>query len=131
MKIRITHQKCLRKPLRLYLYFVVFLAGMPTMQSCLPSPSDKPLRPSSSGGYTLSMTGEELYVKHCKLCHGIDGSLELNGAKDLRLSEMSLAERITLIIEGKNAMTPFEKVLSEEQIRKVATYSLTLTKSEE
>lgn len=85
---------------------------------------------SSRPKIDLSLSGQELFVKNCKLCHGIDGSLELNGAKDLRYSTMALDERISLIRDGKNAMTPFKKVLKEADIRKVAEYSMTLKTTE-
>ena len=77
----------------------------------------------------LTLTGEELYAKNCKLCHGINGKLKLNGAKDLHESTMTLAERKVLIKEGKNAMTPFKKLLSDEEIKKVAEYSMTFSQS--
>ena len=76
----------------------------------------------------LSLTGEELFVKNCKLCHGIDGKLKLNGAKDLDESVLTLEERVVLIREGKNAMTSFKKLLSDEEIKKVAAYSLAFNK---
>ena len=77
-----------------------------------------------SAPINLSLTGEELFVKNCKLCHGINGQLQLNGAKDLRESTLSLDDRAILIKEGKNAMTPFKKILSDEEIRNVAEYSM-------
>lgn len=71
----------------------------------------------------LSLSGEELFAMNCKICHGIRGNLELNGAKDLNKSKLSLDERIEIITNGKNAMTPFRKILSKEEIRLVAEYS--------
>jgi len=76
----------------------------------------------------LTLNGEELFSKHCKLCHGIKGNLQLNGAKDLALSTLSIEERIALIKNGKGAMTPFKKVLSKEEIARVAKYSKTFSK---
>lgn len=76
----------------------------------------------------LSLNGEELFAKHCKLCHGIKGNLQLNGAKDLKESVLTLEERVILITNGKNAMTPFKNVLSKEEIEKVADYSQTFSK---
>lgn len=76
----------------------------------------------------LSLSGEELFSKHCKICHGIRGNLELNGAKDLNKSTLSLDERINIITNGKNAMTPFRKILSKEEIQRVATYSESFAK---
>lgn len=78
----------------------------------------------------LSLNGQELFVKHCKLCHGIDGRLQMNGAKDFKVSDMSLENRIVVITEGKNAMTPFKKVLTKAEIKKVAAYTIELTNKE-
>ena len=89
-----------------------------------------PAQIQTSAKVNLSLTGKELFAKNCKLCHGINGQLQLNGAKDLRESVLSLAERQVLISEGKNAMTPFKRVLTEEEIRKVAEYSLSFKKAE-
>ncbi len=70
--------------------------------------------------------GEQVYKKYCLLCHGVDGKLGLNGAKDLTASPLSKAERIVLIKNGKNAMTPFEGLLSESEIEAVAEYTMQL-----
>ena len=70
--------------------------------------------------------GQEIFKKYCVLCHGIDGKLGLNGAKDITVSQLTEAERIALITKGKNTMTPFEGILTPEQIQAVAAYTLTL-----
>lgn len=75
---------------------------------------------------TGSVNGADVYKKYCLLCHGADGKLGISGAKDITASQLTLAERITLIREGKNTMTPFKGVLSEEQIKAAAEYSMTL-----
>ena len=67
--------------------------------------------------------GEKIFRTYCITCHGIDGTLSLNGAKDLALSEISMDERILQITKGKNLMTPFEGILTEEQIKAVAQYT--------
>lgn len=85
----------------------------------------------NSSKINLSLTGEELFVKHCKLCHGIDGSMGLNGAKDLNESTLSLNEQILIVTEGKGAMTPFKKVLTEEEIKKVAEYAHSFVEREQ
>ncbi len=87
-----------------------------------------PKKEIKSATIDLTLSGEELFAKHCKLCHGIKGNLELNGAKDLKESVMTLDERIVIITNGKNAMTPFKKLLSEEEIKKVAIYSQSFAK---
>ena len=70
--------------------------------------------------------GEQVFKKYCILCHGTDGKLGVNGAKDITVSKLTLEERELQIKKGKNTMTPFEGILNEEQIISAATYTLTL-----
>ncbi|MCB0687445.1 MAG: cytochrome c [Saprospiraceae bacterium] len=69
--------------------------------------------------------GEKTFKTYCITCHGIDGKLGLNGAKDLSLSELTLDERITQVTKGKGLMTPFEGILTEDQIKQVAEFTFT------
>ncbi len=70
--------------------------------------------------------GEKIYRTYCITCHGIDGRLELNGAKDLSISEIPLEERINQVTNGKGLMTPFKGILSDEQIQQVSEYTVTM-----
>ncbi len=70
--------------------------------------------------------GLRIYKKYCVLCHGVDGDLGVSGSKDIGVSLLSKAERISLIKNGKNTMTPFEGVLSPEEIEAVAEYTMTI-----
>lgn len=70
--------------------------------------------------------GKVVYTQNCQLCHGVDGKLGLNGSKDLTKSELTLSQRIEIISNGKNAMTPFRNILSKKEIEAVAGYTLTL-----
>lgn len=72
--------------------------------------------------------GEAIFKKYCILCHGADGKLGLNGAKDITASVLSEAERIALVTNGKNTMTPFEGILTPEQIQAVVKYTYSLKK---
>ena len=72
--------------------------------------------------------GATIFKKYCILCHGADGKLGLNGAKDLTVSPLTKAERIVLIANGKNAMTPFKGILSASEIEAVAEYTMSLKK---
>jgi hypothetical protein len=111
---------------------VIFLFFVSVFAACVGAPSSN----NSINGQNvklkvdLSMSGQELFVKHCKLCHGIDGRLQMNGAKDFTVSELSLEDRIVVITEGKNAMTPFKKILKPEEIKKVAQYTIKLSEQE-
>jgi mono/diheme cytochrome c family protein len=42
------------------------------------------------------------------------------------MSELSIEERITVITNGRNGMAAYKGILSEEQIKLVAEYTLTL-----
>jgi cytochrome c6 len=70
--------------------------------------------------------GMAIFRKHCVTCHGTDGKLGLNGAKDLSQSVLSVDQRVEIITYGKKLMTPFGKILTPEEINAVANYTLTL-----
>jgi len=70
--------------------------------------------------------GKAIFTTRCVLCHGTDGRRAVNGAKDLTKSMMPLNERIALIRNGKNLMTPFSGILSDAEIEAVAKFSMTL-----
>ncbi|MBK8517467.1 MAG: cytochrome c [Saprospiraceae bacterium] len=70
--------------------------------------------------------GAKIFKQSCELCHGPDGKLGANGSKDLSASELDLDARIAMVTKGKGLMTPFENILSLEEIKAVAEYSMTL-----
>ena len=81
---------------------------------------------SSTAAAASAPDGQKIFRTYCITCHGLDGKLALNGAKDLSVSEVPLDERIAQITNGKNLMTPFKGILTEEEIQAVAEYTLTL-----
>lgn len=72
--------------------------------------------------------GMAVFRQNCVTCHGADGMLGLNGAKDLGQSTLSIEERINIIANGKKLMTPFGSILSPEEIKAVAEYTNTFKK---
>jgi len=72
--------------------------------------------------------GEKIYKTYCIACHGLHGDMGVNGALDLTKSVLSLKDRISVIANGRNAMTPFKNLLNEEKIKAVAAYTLKLKK---
>jgi len=72
--------------------------------------------------------GAAVYRQYCVACHGADGKLGLNGAGDLTQSTLSLEERVSQISKGKNMMAAFEEILSPEEIKAVAKFTLSLKK---
>ena len=106
-----------------------------SMMACAPS-SDKASGSDDTASSASSSTspdaesaseeGKKLFTQYCAVCHGPDGKLGLNGAKDLTLSELTLEERIEQVTHGKNVMVPFEKVLTKEQIEEVSKFTMTI-----
>ncbi len=66
--------------------------------------------------------------QYCVACHGNDGKLAINGAKDFSESVLTLEERIEVITNGQGMMTPFKDVLKPEQIKAAAEYTIYLGK---
>ena len=104
------------------------LVSMGIFMSCGGGSSEKPepttKKEVAEAPVDNKAAGEKIFRTYCITCHGIDGKLGLNGAKDLALSEITMEERITQVTKGKGLMTPFEGILTEEQIKQVAEYTL-------
>ncbi len=64
----------------------------------------------------------QLFKMHCASCHGFNGNMEVNGAKNLTKSTITLEESVAQIYFGKGLMTPFRNKLSDEEIVTVARY---------
>ena len=77
------------------------------------------------------LRGERVYKQYCRSCHGSDGKMGLSGAKDLSQSELNLEQRKLIIANGRNTMTPFQNILSDEEIQAVAKYTFTLSGKDE
>lgn len=111
MKLRIT-----------WLFLLIGMVWVACSENKVRNNTDK----ASMTATTAISEGEQIYKKYCILCHGKDGKLGLNGAKDITVSILTLEERVTLVRNGKNTMTPFEGILSEEEMKAVARYSMSL-----
>ena len=77
---------------------------------------------------TVQVDPKKLYKKNCSICHGGKGKLGIGGASDLSVSTMNVSEAVTIITEGKGAMTPFSGILSKKEIKAIAKYIQTLKK---
>ena len=78
---------------------------------------------NSSGDRQIS--GADIYKTRCVTCHGMDGAMGNNGAKNLIVSEMPINDRLKVIRNGKGGIMPaFKTLLSQEEILAVAQYSL-------
>ena len=52
----------------------------------------------------VSRSGKELYIKHCVVCHGMDGKLGASGSKDLSMSTIDTSAMANIIKNGINGM---------------------------
>jgi cytochrome c5 len=78
---------------------------------------------------TVSVSGEEVYkLANCAICHGQDGKLMLNGAKDLSKSVLTKTEIEHQILNGKNAMPAYKNSLNPEQVKLLVDYVETFRK---
>lgn len=111
-------------------FFLFFLAviGVVACESEADKSVGQTKATQTTGQKTIASVGMVVFRQNCVICHGADGRLGLNGAKDLTLSERPLEERVQLITHGKNLMAPFQSILSPEEIAAVAAYTLTLKK---
>lgn len=107
----------------------IFLAVAAFIYACGGSEAEE----SSSAANTASaepkteVDGAKIYKQYCVACHGLYGDMGASGAFNLKESTLSLEERIQVITNGRNAMTPFKSLLSEEKIKAVAEYTMTLS----
>ena len=75
-------------------------------------------------------SGREVFNLNCALCHGRDGKLGINGAKDLSVSTLTKEEMITTVKQGRGAMMPYKDVLSAKEIDAVVEHVRTLGKQQ-
>jgi mono/diheme cytochrome c family protein len=107
--------------MRTFLYFSVLCI---VLTSCgQEEQAEKPAK----NDYPVART-KMIYSGMCALCHGVDGTMQISGAKDLSESTLTLPERIVMIKHGKGTMTPFKDRLSDEEIKHLAMYLESLRK---
>ncbi len=77
---------------------------------------------AKAGQETTAISGKEIFEDKCTLCHGGNGKLGLNGAKDLSVTSLNHQAIVDIISQGKNGMAAYSDVLSKDQIEAVASY---------
>jgi mono/diheme cytochrome c family protein len=80
-----------------------------------------------------AIDAKKIWKIRCIACHGLYGNQGLNGAANLQEVTATLEERINIITNGrqgeKGVMTAFGEILSEDQIKAVAEYTMTFNKA--
>ena len=108
--------------------FVVFFSVLCWAAACSSEQASRTSASAETSRAKLTPDGMAVFRQYCITCHGSDGKLGLNGAKDLTVSPLTNEERINIITNGRKMMTPFKEVLSPEEILAVADYTLSLKK---
>ena len=108
---------------------LLFLGIMGIVLAC--GNADSPTQSSNSTAQATAEAkpdGEKIYKQYCIACHGLYGDMGASGAFNLQTSQLSAEERILVITNGRNAMTAFESLLDEKEIKAVAKYTMKLSK---
>jgi mono/diheme cytochrome c family protein len=111
--------------MKTYLIFVALVLGV---WAC---GGNEQAAASSSGTAVTAVDapdGAKIYKTYCVACHGLYGDMGASGAFNLQTSALAVEERVQVITKGRNVMTPFESILTAEQIQAVAAYTMTLKK---
>lgn len=77
---------------------------------------------TSTEAPTVVNEGKVIFEAKCALCHGVDGKLQVSGAKDLSVSKLTKAETIEMIKSGKGLMQGFKDEFNEQQLNALADY---------
>ena len=72
------------------------------------------------------VSGKNTFLTYCITCHGANGKLGLNGAKDLTKSVLDIDQRTSIITNGRGGMASYKNVLSAQEIKEVAKYTTAL-----
>lgn len=70
--------------------------------------------------------GAKIYKQYCLTCHGLYGDMGASGAANLQESKLTLEQRVEVITNGRNVMTGFKSLMSEDKIKLVAQYTFEL-----
>jgi len=96
--------------------------------ACGDSPKEEAKKPAKKKAVAKKIDGGKVYKQYCVTCHGVTGDMGASGAFDLTTTKLTLDEKIAVITNGRNTMTPFKGLLSEAKIKAVAEYTETLQK---
>jgi len=72
---------------------------------------EKPVIISSSSEFE---TGKVLYTSYCEACHGQNGDGQKSGSKNLRISILDNAAKVSIIRNGKGSMPGFSALSNAE-----------------
>ena len=72
---------------------------------------------------TAVNNARQIYNQLCANCHGQDGQKGVAGATDLSSSMLTLAERKSVILNGRGNMPAFKGTLTEQEAEEIGAYT--------
>lgn len=81
---------------------------------------------ASDPAYSMVIHGKALYDTQCINCHGADGTLQMSGANNLRLSKMTEDQIVERINTGKMTMPPYDDFFTNHEKKAISEYILSL-----
>jgi len=123
--IGIVAMKKSNKPLAVATLFIYFYVFAVAKQDSLTLQKEKFITPVAATDSTVISSVDEgkiIFEAKCVLCHGADGKLMLNGAKDLSVSKISSIEILEIVSKGKGLMPAFSEELDEKQLKALTIY---------
>lgn len=102
--------------------FILAILGL-CMIACADKPDANANKSAKKTSAKKKVDGAKVYRQYCVTCHGVNGDMGASGAFNLIDSKLSLEEKISVITNGRNTMTPFKGLLSESKIKAVAEYT--------
>jgi len=91
---------------------------------------------SMAGAVSFAQSGDATYKSKCAMCHGATGMADTGAGKSMKVrpvndpdvKKMTEAEMIALTKNGKAKMPAFKDKLSDDQIKAVVDYYVSLAK---
>ncbi len=110
-----------RKRMVLRFILPLFFSGIILLSACSNNPNTSE---------NTALSGADLYVKSCAVCHGNDGKKGLSGASDLSTSTLDYTSLVDVITNGRKIMPPFKTTLKAHEIEAIAKHVESLKQSE-
>lgn len=84
--------------------------------------TDEVITNPQASNYILNLHGKALYNAQCMVCHGIEGTAGLSGAKNLQTSELSNEDIHSIIYSGKTSMPKMEGKFNNQELKALVKY---------
>jgi len=83
---------------------------------------------AGTADYDALVHGKALFAANCVQCHGEDGQLGIAGSKNLTVTQLDETGIKNVILNGKNAMPPYKKILDKQEVSALTKYVQSMKK---